>query len=652
MREFLTSLVSGLSLQQVPPAREALLTELLSRKIVKKEGKIYRLGSDFRVGKLDLARDGTGFVALFGSELGDLLIESDHLSGATKNDFVIAKRLYKKRGRPSGTIVFIAQKNTPFSLGYIGKKGKNTRVVLDLKYGTELMVQASQKSLQQLPFGTVFHIDNQKGEIKEVLGVLDDPAVDEKISLALYNKKEEFSKKAESEARAYGDSVDSALYPDRVDLTHLPFCTIDPLRAKDHDDAVYYDENEHAIYVAIADVSEYVAPLSHLDQEAFRRGFSIYFPHKSIPMLPRALSENICSLKENVERLAFVFKLTLYKSKPEVKKEELLEAVIRSRRKYTYERIDEFLTDGKNTPGFDSVDEGLYDALMALYKVTKTIRKKRLQSGYDFANDEIQMILDQKLRLQKTAVEKETPSHSLIEECMLLANKAAAKRLKQGIWRIHEEPGEQKIVDLLNDLATIGIYPEKSKTLHELIHSLQEEARKKDLEKSVDTMIIRAMQQASYSPDNSGHFGLGFDNYTHFTSPIRRYSDLVVHRLLKAQVRDDKKQERYLVKNLDEVATKISTLERESAKVAWDLEDRKYARWAFAHLGETFDARVIDVDKNTVAVIEDKIQGARVYLSDMGLALFDQVRIQLLDADLATARITGRITEIKRSIDV
>ncbi|WP_024790030.1 RNB domain-containing ribonuclease [Lebetimonas sp. JH292] len=222
--------------------------------------------------------------------------------------------------------------------------------------------------------------------------MLDDPWVDEKISLALYNKKEEFSKFAILEAESYGDFVDKSMYPQRIDLTEKYFCTIDPVSAKDHDDAIYFDKDENALYVAIADVSEYVYLNGNIDKEAKERGFSIYFPHKSVPMLPRALSENICSLKENEDRIKFTFKIVLDKNN-NVIKEELFEAIINSKRKYSYERVDEFLA-GK-LENIDKTDEEILSWLLPLWKKIKHIRYERLKTGLDFESDEIRMSLDE-----------------------------------------------------------------------------------------------------------------------------------------------------------------------------------------------------------------------------------------------------------------
>ncbi len=638
MKELMIKLLNGILKKDISRSDWPLVDELIKLKIVKNDGKVLKISSKYRVGKVDISRNGTGYLEQIGIKAKDLLIEPEHLNGAAKGDLVIAKRIFKSKGRPSAKVVFIVQKAFKFSVGVFDAEKLQ---FLNIKTALPLAVKASKKSLKKLPDNTVAKIDNEHQVISEILGVLDDPKVDEKISLALYNKKEEFSPEAELEAKAYPDYIEPELYPDRVDLSHLPFCTIDPATAKDHDDAIYFDVKENALYVAIADVSEYVTMYGPIDKEAKERGFSIYFPHKSIPMLPRALSEGICSLKPEVLRLSFVCKITLDENL-EPKNEEFFEAIIKSRRKYSYDRVDEFL-DGK-FDNLDETDKEILEFLLPLYKITSKIREKRLQKGYEFSNPEIRMELDDNHNLIATHIETETPSHALIEDCMLLANKAAAKMFEYGIFRTHEEPSLEKIEELLNELATIGIFTKEFKSLHSLFLSIQEQAKEKNIKQYVDKLLIRTQKQAAYTAENIGHFGLGFEAYTHFTSPIRRYSDLTLHRLLKAILKNDKKRLDFIMRNIEPLTVKISELEREAAKVEWDFMDRKFARWAKENIKKEFFAIVTDPESTPIALIEDKIAGARVFLPKEDVELFDKVYVEIIDADTATTKIIGKIT--------
>ena len=644
MKEFLLKVATGIKQKDVLKKDEELFSSLVRGKFVKQKGGIYKLDSKYRLGVIDLSRSGLGFLESFSvKKHKDLVIEGYDLNGATKGDIVLAKRVFSKGGRPKAKVLEVLHKEFAVSVAYT-KEVDGKVVGVNIKTDMAMSISSSQKALKQLPLGTVLKIDNYTNGIVEVLGVLDDPKVDEKISLALYNKKEEFVSKAILEAKSYGDEVDKSMYPERLDLTGLDFCTIDPPDAKDFDDAIYFDKEQKILYVAIADVSHYVSHLSNIDKEARSRGFTIYFPHKAIPMIPRELSENICSLKPKVDRLAHVYKIYLDESTLAVKKSERFEAVINSKRRYTYDKVDEFLA-GK-FDGVDEVDERVLEFLLPLKKLLFKIRDKRLQNGCEFRSEEVRMSLDEEQNLLKTKIEVETPSHALIEDAMLLANKEAAKDLSQGIFRVHEAPSFAKIEDMLDTLATIGIYSEyDNENLYAKIRDLQKKADEKDVRGEVDRLIIRAQQQARYTQENKGHFGLGFDSYTHFTSPIRRYSDLVVHRLLKAyQSGEDERALKFMISELEIISLRVSELERESAKVAWDFMDRKYARWAVQNKGTVLKAVITDTDRSPIChTIDEKISGMRIFLLDRDVDLFEKVDVEIVEGHITSGKVIGRL---------
>ena len=644
MIEFLLTLDHGVTNEEIPSEFSSLLNDLLRLKAVKLKKNIYQLDSRYRAGTIDIAFGGTGFVkTITNKQMKDLLVEANDTNGALRGDLVVVKRLHTKQGRPKAKVIYIAKRKHASSLVYT--KIQHKRIVgVNIKTALVQNLTASQKSLKELPDGSVLKINNDTGIIEEVLGVLSDPKVDEKISMELFEKTEFFSQNAEIEAAAHGTFVDKSFYPQRVDLTHLPFCTIDPVDAKDFDDAIYFDQTEHALYVAIADVSEYLFDMGNIDKEAKQRGFSIYFPHKSIPMLPRSLSENICSLKPNEDRLAFTFKITLDKSTFKPVKEELLETIIHSKRRYTYEEIDRFLEGDFSDK--KEVDDTILKFLLPLDAVMREVRKIRLKNSFEFRSSDTRMKVDENQNLVSTNIEHETRSHSLIEDCMLLANKAAAKRLEYGIFRTHDDPSYDKIEKLLDDLAYIGISIQFHPDLPILIKNIQDKADDLEIREEVDKLIIRSQKKAHYEPENKGHFGLGFDSYTHFTSPIRRYSDLTLHRLLKADLRGDKKRKEYLLKNIDSLCEQISSLERESDKVAWDYMDRKFARWANERIGENVQAIVVDTAKSPVVKLDDEIVGARIFLLDEDAGLFDTVLIKIVEADIATCRIYAKIVKV------
>lgn len=643
MKEFLKALQFGINLKDTKGEDKQLLRELLKTNIVKEYKQKLYLNNNFVFGKIDISAHGTGFLQCFDESFSkDLLIENKNLNGANYGDIVACLILPLKKKRASAKVVLVLKRANASSL-VITKQYGTAVLGMNIKTGLSLALKASQKSLKALPLGTILKIENKDNTITEVLGHIDDERVDEKISLALFNKNAEFSELCLQEANANGTEVDASMYPNRLDLRHLPFCTIDPVDAKDFDDAIYYDKNQNAIYVAIADVSEYVFAYSAIDKEARARGFSIYFPHLAVPMLPRNLSENICSLKPNEDRLSFCFKISL-DDEAEVLKEELFEAIINSKRRFNYDEVDVFLEQKSDLKELS----WLYD----LEKICKNLRKKRLKNAFEFKSKELKMDLNSNQELINTRFEVDTPSHQLIEDCMLLANKAAAKLIQTGIFRNHAPADAQKIHKLLEELASLGIDVKFKPNLSELIRDIQALADELHIREEVDKLIIKAQKKAVYASENLGHFGLGFDRYTHFTSPIRRYSDLILHRLLKAKINNDEKNFQYLLLNITSTCENLSLLEREADKVAWDFMDRKFARWAKTQIGKSFKAYISDNSSPIIAKLDDELKGAHIIiLGTPRVHLLQKVELIISEVDIISAKIFGKIHKTLENIE-
>jgi ribonuclease R len=637
--QFLKDLITGIKRVDVSEKYMPLIHKWVAKGYIKYKKDTYKLSKKLRIGKIDLSVSGQGYLETYDNRYSkDLLISKHDLMGAMQDDIVLAKRVFSHK-RPAAKIIEIVERSKNEILVYT--KNINNKII-GVAFGSALYIPISekQKELKHLKDGTLLLLDVENKRVVKVLGHLEDERVDEIISLFKYNKKEEFSQEALLEAKAWGDEVDKTHYPNRVDLTHLPLCTIDPNDAKDFDDAIYFDKDNHTLYVSIADVSFYVQSMGNIDKEAIKRGFSIYFPHKSIPMLPRTLSENICSLKPDVDRLAYTFIIKLDKKSHEVVDSKLVESVINSKRRYTYDEIDGILTS--NTP-----ESGL-EYIVDLNNLCKKIRKKRLKNACEFESDDIRMVVDEQQRLVATRFEKESDSHSLVEECMLLANKEAAKILgERGIFRVHEPPSYEKIENLIEELRDVGIVVEFSENLYQTFRVIQKQALELGIKKEVDRLIIRSQMQAKYDSVNIGHFGLGFDKYTHFTSPIRRYSDLILHRILKAKSQYDEKRVRFLLSDIDTICQKVSTLEREAEKVAWDYKDRKFARWARENLNSIVEAIVIS-NKSKIMVSTTKgIVGAKMNMVGIeSISLFAKVRVEIIETDIANPQIICQFIEM------
>ncbi|MBC3779922.1 VacB/RNase II family 3'-5' exoribonuclease [Campylobacter fetus subsp. fetus] len=638
MKEFLNALVNGVDDKFIKIDEREILRVLEQIKAVKKHKNKYYLNDGYVCGKLDISSGGTGFLMPYDVRFKqDIIIENRDLNGAHFGDIVLSKLTKSKKSRLHATMIAVLAMANETSVVYTKQFGQ---VIMGVSIPNSLTIalKASQKSLKELPIGTVLKINNLDNDITEVLGVLSDPSVDEKISLAIYNKKNLFPKICENKAKSFGDNVDKSMYPNRVDLTNLPFCTIDPVDAKDFDDAIYYDVKNRTVYVAIADVSEYVAAYSGIDKEAKFRGFSIYFPHIAIPMLPRSLSENICSLKPNCDRLAFVFKISLDENLESIK-EELFEAVIHSRKRFNYDEVDEILALNLKT------DDEIQEWILPLFETAKKLKFKRLQNGFDFRSKELRMSISTNGDILKTTYEKETPSHSLIEDCMLLANKAAAKRINHGIFRNHAPADLKKINTLLDDLAALGIEITYESDLVALISKIQTQADSLNIREDVDKLIIKAQKRAEYASKPTGHFGLGFDLYSHFTSPIRRYSDLILHRLLKANLENNAKLFNYLLLDIEGVCRGLNELEREADRVAWDFMDRKFARWATNNINKVFRCYISEVGNQTIAKLDDEIKGARIYIENFTCSLLASVMVQIKEVDIPSAKIIGKVVQ-------
>ena len=583
--------------------------------IVKTENGDFELNSKYKVALVRIEKRVVILEDLV-SELKNIKIEFDDLNGAYNGDLVLAKRVFNPRSKTKAKIVKILDNKKNDVLVYVKDNAF---------YTLKENIRLEHKSAYKYDELDVLVIDNKSFDLVDRIGNLNDAKIDEYISLNLYDELYRLEKHLD--VNALMDDTRQ-----RVDLRELPFCTIDPNSAKDHDDAIYFDRSENILYVAIADVSYFVKEGSLLDELAFKKSTSIYLPSKVLPMLPPILSEEMCSLKEGVDRYSYVFKIYLDVENLSVKKSELFEAIINSHKNFSYGRIDRVIEG--HLDQYSKLEKEIFDYLIPLYDITKRYRKKRLEKGYDFRTSENRLKLKNAI-LESIDVEFSTASHQLVEECMLFANIEASKKVNNvGIYRIHEEPPFKAISKLVDDVNILGVNVKLQSDVHETITHIQNKARQSMLGAEIDELIIQAQTQAKYSSKNLGHFGLGFNSYSHFTSPIRRYSDLVLHRILKTK---------QTPKNIDEICEHISLNERKVDQLVWDFEDRKYARWAASHIGEDIKVKVVDTEK-AKAVCYEKMIGMKVVLENYkGQKLFSKMKVRIKSADIATKLIIASI---------
>jgi ribonuclease R len=590
-----------------------LIDDYIKDDVIIKNGENYEINSKYKIGILKIDKNFAILEDLV-NPIKNIKLELDALNGAFNNDLVLAKRVFNPRSKIKAKIIKVIE----------GKKAEILVYVKDGSFFTlKENIELKSKNTKKYKDEDVLLIDNKEFNEIKFIGNLNEPNIDEFISLYMYEELYRNTEKVEVEEFKEDSS-------NRIDLRDLPFCTIDPNSAKDHDDAIYFDEINNLLYVAIADVSYFVKEGSDLDKLAFKKSSTIYLPSRTLPMLPSILSENLCSLKEGQDRYAYVFKLKLDLKKLKVESSELFSGIIKNHRNFSYGRIDRVL-DGK-LDLYNDVEKTIFDYLIPLYKITKNFRDSRLNNGYDFRTAENRLKLKNDL-LENIEVEKSTASHQLIEECMLLANIEASKKVGVlGIFRIHEEPDFKALSKLVDDVNVLGVKAKIKDNVHQTITHIQEEASKLLLRDEVDELIIQSLTQAKYSSKNLGHFGLGFKSYSHFTSPIRRYSDLVLHRILKSKK---------LPKDLDDICTHISDQERKIDKLVWDFEDRKYARWAKANIGNEIKVKIVDTEK-AKAVCYDKVIGLKLVIENYkGQKLFSKHRVKIVSCCLATKLIVA-----------
>ncbi|GAB2536171.1 ribonuclease R [Simplicispira piscis] len=496
-------------------------------------------------------RDGHGYV-LRDDGQPDIFLPPNEMRAVLHKDRVRARIVRQdRRGRPEGRVVEILERPAQPIIGrLLQESGVWIVAPEDKRYGQDILIPGD--ALGSAKPGQVVVVELTEppalfgqpvGRITEVLGEVDDPGMEIEIAVRKYGVPHEFSEDCLAEAGALPDHVRAQDKRQRIDLTDVPLVTIDGEDARDFDDAVYCEPAKVGrgkgwrLLVAIADVSHYVQTGSAIDVDAYDRATSVYFPRRVIPMLPEKLSNGLCSLNPDVERLCMVCDM-LINAKGEVHAYQFYPAVMFSHARFTYTEVAAILA---NTRGPEAAKRqervgdllNLHDAYRAL------LLARRERGAVDFETTETQIVCDENGRIEKIVPRTRNDAHKLIEEAMLAANVCSADFIAQGkqhgLFRVHEGPTPEKQDILRNYLKamavgmTISDNPKPSE-----FQAIAEATKDRPDAQQIHTMLLRSMQQAIYTPINNGHFGLAFDAYTHFTSPIRRYPDLLVHRVIKA----------------------------------------------------------------------------------------------------------------------
>ena len=672
-----------------------------------------RSGSYALVNKMDLVkghimgnRDGFGFVIPEDGS-ADLYLSPRQMQKVFDGDTVLARVAgVDRRGRREGKVVEVLSRKSARLVGrYYRDAGAGVVVPHNKRINQEILV--SNKHRKGAKDGDFVMVEVTRypeghrkatGEITEVLGDVSTPGMEIDIALRVHGIPHEWPPGIEEELARLPDEPLPEETRHRVDLRNLPFVTIDGEDAKDFDDAVYCEarpDKSWTLYVAIADVSHYVQVGTSLDLEATNRGNSVYFPGFVVPMLPEKLSNGLCSLRPEVDRLVMACKMDI-NAEGEITDYQFLEGIIHSHARLAYTEVAAMV----QTPENDTETHlqhhlkekyaALVNDLDALYALYRTLHKSREKRGaLDFETVETRIVFTEDRKLAEILEVERNDAHRLIEECMLCANVCAAKLLLEleapALYRVHAGPNPDKVENLYDFLRGIGIGLARKEnpttTDYQLI--LKRLAERPD-RLILQTIVIRSLMQANYSPENIGHFGLGFGAYTHFTSPIRRYPDLLVHRAIRYLVRSRKNAHLLPVKGakpldkkaiypyqtgeLAELGGHLSNCERRADAASYDVIDWLKCEYIQQHIGDTFDGTVVGVVNFGLFVELDDIhieglvhvtalRNDYYHFDDVGLSLTgertgesfhlgDRVHVQVSRVDMDDHKIDLQLLEV------
>ena len=618
--------------------------------------------------------DGFGFLVPDDKERAggvDLFLSPKEMSQVMHGDRVMVRQAgLDRRGRPEAKIVEVLERKTTRLVGRIMRgngfsivAAEDKRVNQDvlIPYHLDMKAQDGQVVMVELtdqpsPYA------KPMGKVVEILGNYADAGMEIEIALRKHQLPYEFSAAALRQAESYSRQVQEKDWKGRIDLRDLPLITIDGETARDFDDAVYCEPQGKGwrLVVAIADVSHYVKPGDALDKDAYERGNSVYFPRRVIPMLPEALSNGLCSLNPQVDRLCMVCDMQV-DAFGNVKRYQFFPSVMLSKARMTYTKVYDMLIN----PQGETAKEHAWlmphaQNLYALYQVMVKARAKR--GAIEFESSETMMIFNDDGKIERIEAVVRNEAHRIIEECMLAANVCASDFLKEhehpALYRIHEGPTPEKLEALRTFMGEFGFGVGGGDSPHAKDYGkLLEQFRGRPDEQLLQTVLLRSMQQAVYSPDNIGHFGLAYESYTHFTSPIRRYPDLLIHRAIKAVLHGEK----YKAGDWQELGQHCSITERRADDATRDVEAWLKCYYMQDKIGEEFDGTVAGVTSFGLFVALDGVYvEGLLHVTELGNDYFnydkarhemagertgvryrlgDRLRVKISRVDLETSKI-------------
>ena len=585
-------------------------------------------------GRLSVNKKGFGFVIVDGRD-EDIYIDAKNMNGALNNDLVVVEELKGQNGKKTeGRVVKVLKKENNLIVGeYKIIDGNPHFIPDDKKLRMEIILD--NKDLEDLVDGHKIQVSIVKemgkykylGEVVKIIGHKNDPGVDILSIIYDHGINDVFTDEVMEEVNALPSEVLDSDRKGRKDLTDMTIFTIDGDDTKDIDDAISISKKgeNYILGVHIADVSYYVKEGTALYKEAYSRGTSVYLVDRVVPMLPHKLSNGICSLNPNVDRLAIscIMEIT---PNGKIVSHDIFESIIRSRIQMTYKKVNKILNDEETPEGY----EPFKDDLKLMWELAKILRKEKLSRGYlDFDVDEPKILVDENCKPYDVVLRERGKGENMIEDFMIAANETVAEHVfymgLPFVYRVHEVPDNEKVEEFLNSISMLGyhvvgdrnfVYPKSMK-------KILDQLRDKEGFEILSTLLLRCMKKAVYKPENLGHYGLASKCYTHFTSPIRRFPDTTVHNLLRKYIfnePNDKELNRlieYWEENLPALCDHASEKERDSIDCERDVESMKMAEYMESHIGEEYDGTISSVMNFGLFVQLDNMIEGLVHISEI-----------------------------------